>query len=498
MTSLVISKGQPFRFGMIETTKSNENTSVINYVSEADFKQTKACSTISIVPISNSYISPAMAMTMAMARLAPEPTDFFSQHSIWPSLKQNTINIFIVNRPYLLNIIKLMLPSSINSEKQKVEQRKLLRNIENSWNSSVKSPRTESFVIRNSSWNNRQLLLFPERYHHYPIGSIVYGSTGEPLYKSEDYPPDTLRYDPSHADQRIGELANNSGTIFLYVDNLKISSTVSWPEVLGKNASPFLSEALRAANIFVIDYHKRISLYETALDRKLYSKLTDFSSIFPSFGIKFAAYLQELAFDVHSTLETAKGKDYPSTRNQFKASDLMSVANMLHDLYPLPGKNQIIPPTIIASALAFFSGNAHKTKWLELSGGLKLPEAESDTRTIANILFGSTITMLMNICNQTTGVLLVRKSDILKYFSHLSSANQASQFARILFLDSNGNIVETRFLGIAQTLDLLRYLQNTKLENPYKLARSLVPYKLNELRNIPEATFTVAILDDLL
>lgn len=497
MSLIVITKGQPFRFGALDISKSNNNSSAIDFVSESGCSQTKLCSSISTVRIEDSFISPAMAMLMCIDAIAPNAHDFLSQNTIWPSLASNSKNIFIINRNYLLEKIKKIIPTTLGEEKQKIEQRKLLRDIEAAWNSSVISPKSYPFIFRNLGWISKQSLLYPEPYQHFPIGFIAHNSTGIPKYTTQDYPSDILRYDPSSSDLRIGECLKINGTIFLYVDKLKNSIPYKWPQILSDNISPYLAKLLKSENVSIIDQCKHTSSYELALKRKLYTRCSTIRSFYPSFGSQANELIHNLKLDFHSTFDKENYKNKSVTSLKFELTDFSCFTNMLYDIYPVPGSSQIVSSKAIACALNLFQKRDDYIKeLLELAGGFKLPMQLQDAEGIASILFGSVFSMLKGICTQTTRVLLLKNSDIPVNLTDFRPSENSVQFTRLISIDSIGNLFDAGSLGISETFSLLRSLHNVKLENPYRLINRIGNEKLETLRNIQPFCITVAIFDE--
>lgn len=524
MKNLGVIKGQPFRFGSFDPLGAPNKSTTINFLSDQNLEQTKSAPPISRVNAKDAFLSIDLALSRILFEIYSNPIQDIHSAGLWESIHPKANTLIFVSRQYLLAEIEPLLPSDMDSERKKLECRKLLASLESAWNTSIIQPDLIPALLCKHGWNAKTKTLYTMPYTPLPVGRIEsIGSSSISkteshettdkkteiescelhkrrvsglIYKSESYPNGCFNVDLTSSESALATSQEKTKIYLVYVDSLpSLQSDAVWPELLKRNTSPALREFAKTANLLVIDSAAKIHGYEKALECNLQASKKPFDVVLPCCTFRQQEFLTRLNVDTLISLKQTT-TSAAVEKISLKESDLSAMTRAFHDLYPTYSPGDSLPLAVINRALNQFGYLAKDGPAELVLTGRGQDTSNPTGPSIFYMMCGLLRKLLENIIDEASGRLIFRRSDLDdKIYSRIRDEDNGST-SRIAWVSSQGDLSHNSGLDIVSTLDVLRDLLTKDTENPYKLIKHLDKNKLALMQHDSNYLFTIIILED--
>lgn len=474
----VVIKGQPYRFGVVDSSQDNDTSILVRFASEPSVDQLKSVSPISVVPIEKAYVSPSLTLAMLLASRSQDILRQLLYENIWISLCASKPVVLLANRSYMLQRLRQELFDSrtdIEFNKAKLESRKVLRDIEAAWRTSILMPKVVSLLLRSEGWNNRVQKLFVEPYQPLPVGRI----TDKGTYQKVGYPVSASPANLSDGDDKLTAVDSGNGLVLVFVDDLSLPSKYRWPQVICDRLTPLLSQLLQNACVVVIDNVKSRHEYELALGRSLHNHKTSLGKLLPLQSSEDYDGLSGIAIDTFLTGHASTPTFDPQLSSEMWDEDYSSFADVFSSIFPDCDDGNLSNSFALRNSLKIFEAESFLQERVLLNFGYKQPIGPSDTIGLARLLLGLMPPLIHSIYERTSRILMLQAADLCSILPAIAnlSQNDCSKVPSelpeyvLLSIDSDSHLVSA--FDSDSLLSFLRAVRSLKLENPYRLEKKL-------------------------
>lgn len=524
MRSIGLLKGQPYRFGTIDERKNSSDQQKIHYISDQLVEQSKIASDISLVNAKEAFLSSDLGMCkMLFNRFSKSFSDVHSA-GLWECISPDKNSVVLISRQYLLKQIAKALPTSMDDALNKLESRKILQELENSWNKSIISPKVIASLFCSNGWDSKSQILYTMPYRAIPLGRVESVektalkstdlkklkskeqssisidnpiSSGGLVYRSDSYPHGSFNVDLTSSEARLNGGTSDPIIYIIYIDTIRdLKAGVSWPTLLKENISPKMKNFIDQANVLVIDSQSKIKNYETGLRRTLKTDIKSAEHVLPCCNFSKDDILESIQVDTLYSYPSFE-KMNKTENSQIQISDLGALMRALQDLYPACNPEESISNLVITKAIKQF-GYTEREKETNLSftGKTTLPTSFISP-SFFYFMYGQSRKLLENLINDTSLRLLIRKSDLSDECYGQLQDRSDDHMASLLRISSKKNSIKYEGLDLQMTLNLLRELRKSRLENPYKLVKLIDIPKLNERFSSSSNKLSILLLEDI-
>ena len=153
MRNLGVIKDQPFQFRSFDPLDAPNESTTINFIPEKYLEQTKSAPPIARVDAKDVFLSAGIVLSKILFENYANPIQDIHSIGLWESIHPKTNTLIFVSRQYLLAQIEPLLPSDMDSERKKLESRKLLTSLESTWNTSIILPDLIPALFCKEGWN---------------------------------------------------------------------------------------------------------------------------------------------------------------------------------------------------------------------------------------------------------------------------------------------------------------------------------------------------------
>ena len=523
MTSIGVIKGQPFRYGTFDRDPSVSESTTIHFLSDASFEQSKSAPAISRVGAEDTFLSVDLALCKVLCEIYSDPLGEAHAASLWTCISPKENTVVFVNRHYLINQVRQILPKGMDDARKTLECRRLLSDLESAWNTSILQPELIPALFCAHGWNAKTKTLYTMPYRSLPIGRVesvggrsmprleshnnkkqhpgiaekqLLGGTTGLIYKSDAYPEGSFDVDLTASESLLSNSSAGKKIYLVYIDSLAaLKSDASWPDLLTDKTSEELSRFIMSANVLVIDSASRKELYTKVLRRHLSVESKPFDHALPCCSFRNQDILGGLKIDILSSCNVSKRTTHLLSSNK-DVADLKAFTRAFKDLYPAYEIGQNLPSSIIGRAFKQFGYSLDDQQLPLVLSGRAEPPTDLRNPSLFYLGYGQLRVLLERIIGETSQRLLIRRSDLGDVKLDRIQSNINGNTAWLIRVSVQADLVQTIGLDWGMTLNILRGLSLTNLENPYKLAKHIDMQKIDALPREDSLKLKIIVLED--
>lgn len=523
MTNIGVIKGQPFRYGTFDGDSSVSESTTIHFLSDASLEQSKSAPPISRVRAKDTFLSVDLALCKVLCEIYSDPLEEAHAAGLWTCISPKENTVVFVNRHYLINQVRQILPKSMDDARKTLECRRLLSDLESAWNTSILQPDLIPALFCAHGWNAKTKTLYTMPYRPLPIGRVEsVGGRAKPriesqnnnqqlpgfveknqlegtsglVYKSDAYPDGSFDLDLTTSESILSNLSARNKIYLIYIDSFAaLKSNASWPDLLTDNISEELSHFIMESNVLVVDLASRVELYTKVLRRHLMVDSKPFDHALPCCSFRNQDILAGLRIDILSSSNVRKTTSHSLSPKKDMA-DLNAFTRAFKDLYPAYEIGENLPSAVIGRAFNQFGYSLDDQPLpLVLSGRAEPPNDLRDP-SLWYLGYGQLRVLLERLIGETSQRLLIRRSDLVNVNLDRIQDSIDGISAWLIRVSLQADLVQTIGLDWGMTLNILRGLSLTNLENPYKLAKRLDMQKIDALPREDRLKLTIIVLED--